>query len=55
MATSLTELSSIPSHYFHKLHGDRDETYSIRVNDQWRICFSWTNDEAFDIELVDYH
>jgi proteic killer suppression protein len=38
-----------------ELRGDRKGTYSIRVNDQWRICFAWRDGEALDVELVDYH
>jgi len=38
-----------------KLRGDRANTYSIRVNDQWRICFRWTPAGPEDIEIVDYH
>ena len=37
------------------LKGDRQGQYSIRVNDQWRICFRWESDDAFDLEIVDYH
>ena len=37
------------------LIGDRNGQYSIRVNDQWRICFRWQNGDAFDVEIVDYH
>ena len=38
-----------------KLRGDRAGQHSIRVNDQWRICFRWTEGDAHDVELVDYH
>ena len=37
------------------LEGDRKSQYSIRINDQWRICFRWINDDAFDVEIIDYH
>jgi proteic killer suppression protein len=56
-ATSLTDIASLPGNRFEKLKGDRAEQYSIRINDQWRICFSW-DDEAkgfADVEIVDYH
>ncbi|WP_277752984.1 type II toxin-antitoxin system RelE/ParE family toxin [Microcystis aeruginosa] len=38
-----------------RLVGDREGQYSIRVNDQWRICFVWQNGDALDVEIVDYH
>jgi proteic killer suppression protein len=37
------------------LHGNRQGQFSIRVNDQWRICFVWHDNEAWDVEIVDYH
>ena len=37
------------------LHGDREGQWSIRINDQWRICFRWEGDGAHDVEIVDYH
>jgi proteic killer suppression protein len=37
------------------LSGNRDGQYSIRINDQWRICFKWLDGDAFDVEIVDYH
>ncbi|MBD2189217.1 type II toxin-antitoxin system RelE/ParE family toxin [Pseudanabaena sp. FACHB-723] len=39
----------------HQLSGDREGQYSIRINNQWRICFEWQNDDAFNVEIVDYH
>jgi proteic killer suppression protein len=38
-----------------KLKGDRKDQYSIRINDQYRICFYWDNSNAYDVEIVDYH
>jgi proteic killer suppression protein len=38
-----------------QLHGNRKGQYSIRINEQWRICFGWNNENAFDVEIVDYH
>lgn len=38
-----------------KLRGDRVGQYSIRINDQWRICFTWRNGDAYNVEIVDYH
>jgi proteic killer suppression protein len=56
-ARSLDSLSTIPGHRFEALHGDRSGQFSIRINDQWRICFEWPDDEtgAVAIEIVDYH
>lgn len=44
-----------PANRFEKLKGDRRGQWSIRVNDQWRLCFRWENADAYDVELVDYH
>jgi proteic killer suppression protein len=38
-----------------KLKGDRKDAWSLRINQQWRICFSWQDGHAFDVEIVDYH
>jgi len=38
-----------------KLSGDREGQHSIRINDQWRICFRWEEDNAYDVEITDYH
>ena len=54
-AESLNDLSAIPGNRLEKLLGDRKGQYSIRVNDQYRICFRWESGEACDVELVDYH
>lgn len=54
LAESLWDLAS-PSNRLEKLYGDRTGQYSIRVNDQYRICFVWNSGNAFDVELVDYH
>lgn len=54
-ATALIDLKSPPSNHLEKLHGNRKEQYSIRVNDQYRICFEWRKNEAFEIEFIDYH
>ncbi len=54
-ATALSDLRLPPSHRLKALHGDRKGQYSIRVNDQWRICFRWTDRGARDIEVTDYH
>ena len=54
-AKELQDLRSPPGNRLEELRGDRMGTYSIRVNDQWRICFAWADGEALDVELVDYH
>ena len=54
-ATSLADLRAIPGNRFEALSGDRKGQYSIRVNDQWRICFRWVDADAFDVEITDYH
>jgi len=53
-ATSLTDLG-IPGHHLEKLAGDREGQYSIRINDQYRICFEWRKGDAYNVEVVDYH
>jgi proteic killer suppression protein len=54
-ATALDDLRSPPSNHLESLKGDRAEQYSIRINDQWRICFRWRNGDAWDVEIADYH
>jgi toxin HigB-1 len=54
-AESLDDLRVPPGNRLEKLVGDRDGQYSIRVNDQWRICFQWLAGNAHDVEIVDYH
>jgi len=54
-AESLDDLRVPPGNRLEKLRGDRDGQYSIRVNDQWRICFCWEDGDAFDVEFTDYH
>jgi proteic killer suppression protein len=51
------DLRQPPGNRFEKLKGNRDGQYSIRINDQWRVCFEWPDgsDEPFNIEIVDYH
>ena len=53
--TSLSELQMFPGTRMEALKGNRKGQYSIRVNDQWRICFVWNGQEAVEIEFVDYH
>jgi proteic killer suppression protein len=54
-AESLADLRVPPGNRLEKLKGDRLGEYSIRVNDQWRICFHWTRGDASLVELADYH
>jgi proteic killer suppression protein len=54
-ADVLGDLRVPPGNRLEKLKGDRAGSYSIRVNQQWRICFKWTDTGAEDVELVDYH
>lgn len=49
------ELLTPPGNRLEKLRGDREGQWSIRVNDQWRLCFRWDGRDAHDVELVDYH
>ena len=44
-----------PSNMLEKLKGNRKDQYSIRINNQFRICFFWENGNAYDVEIVDYH
>lgn len=52
---TLQDLRVPPSNRLEKLTGDRSGQYSIRINDQWRICFAWKDGDSFDVEIVDYH
>jgi proteic killer suppression protein len=54
-AASLRDLASLPGNRLEKLAGDRAGQCSIRLNDQYRICFRWTEEGAHDVEMVDYH
>lgn len=54
-ADSLDSLKLLPSNRFKSLTGDRQGQYSIRINDQWRICFEWHDDGPINVEIVDYH
>jgi toxin HigB-1 len=51
----LRDLSTPPGNQLEALKGDRKGQYSIRINDQWRICFRWRDGNAFDVEITDYH
>lgn len=54
-AEDLNDLLAPPGNRLEKLKGNRAGQYSIRINDQWRICFKWTGNKAKDVEIVDYH
>ena len=54
-AVTLQDLRVPPANRLEKLAGDRAGQYSIRINDQWRICFEWEAGEAQNVEIVDYH
>jgi proteic killer suppression protein len=53
--TRLEDLSVPPGNRLETLRGDRHGQHSIRVNEQWRICFAWRDGDAYDVEFVDYH
>lgn len=53
--TSMQDLRNIRGNRFEALKGDRKGQYSIRINEQYRICFRWENENALDVEIMDYH
>lgn len=55
IANQLDDLRVPPGNRLETLKGERDGQYSIRINDQWRVCFYWTKAGAEDVEIVDYH
>jgi proteic killer suppression protein len=54
-ADDLRDLHAPPGNRLEALHGNREGQYSIRINDQYRICFQWLRDKAMGVEIVDYH
>jgi proteic killer suppression protein len=54
-AAALLDLRAIPGNRLEALAGDRAGQYSVRVNDQWRICFRWVDGDSVEVEIVDYH
>jgi len=54
-AKELKDLMAPPANRLEKLKGDRKDQYSIRINDQYRICFQWEDSNAYNVEIVDYH
>jgi proteic killer suppression protein len=54
-AVELKDLASPPGNRLERLKGKREGQFSIRINDQWRICFVWKEGDAYEVEIVDYH
>lgn len=54
-AAAINDLKAPPGNRLERLHGDREGQYSIRINDQYRICFAWRDRDAYDVEITDYH
>lgn len=54
-AAAVTDLRVPPGNRLEKLKGDREGQWSIRINEQWRICFRWEDGDVFGVEIVDYH
>lgn len=54
-ATELRDMSAPPGNRLEALRGNRIGQYSVRINEQWRICFRWTGRDAEEVEIVDYH
>jgi proteic killer suppression protein len=54
-AVDLNDLRTPPANRLALLSGDRQGQHSVRINDQWRICFVWRDGEAYDVEICDYH
>ena len=54
-ADSIQDLRSPPGNHLERLTGDRRGQYSIRISDQWRVCFNWKSGRAVSVEIVDYH
>lgn len=54
-ARTLEFLRSPPGNRLEALHGDRKGWFSIRINDQWRVCFRWAEGDAHEVEILDYH
>ena len=55
IAKELADLRQPPNNRLEALHGDREGQHSIRINDQFRICFEWRDGAAYNVEIVDYH
>lgn len=55
LMSDIEELRSPPGNRLEKLKGEREGQHSIRINQQWRICFQWEDGDAFSVEIIDYH
>jgi len=54
-AQSINDLRVPPANHLEQLKGNRNRQHSIRINDQWRICFKWSQSDAYEVEITDYH
>jgi len=54
-ANNLQVLATLPGNRLERLRGDRAGQFSIRINDQWRLCFVWRDGDAYEVEITDYH
>jgi len=54
-AVDINDLRTPPGNRLEELSGSRESQYSVRINDQWRICFQWKNGDAYYVEIFDYH
>jgi proteic killer suppression protein len=54
-AVTINDLRAPPANRLEKLSGNRAGQWSIRINDQWRVCFRWEDNNAYDVEIADYH
>ena len=54
-SASINDLRVPPANHLEKLSGNRAGQWSIRINDQWRVCFRWEGSDAYDVEIADYH
>jgi toxin HigB-1 len=54
-AVTLADMASPPGNRVEALNGERAGQHSVRINDQWRLCFRWKDGDAYDVEIVDYH
>lgn len=54
-ARDINDLKLPPSNHLEKLSGDKNGQYSIRINQQWRVCFEFKNNHAYKVQIIDYH
>ncbi|PCJ68295.1 MAG: hypothetical protein COA62_15940 [Rhodobiaceae bacterium] len=55
VSKDLNDLRTPPGNKLHPLSGDRKGQHAIKINDQWRVCFTWEDDQAHGVEIIDYH